>query len=35
MGNSTIITVDGHEGNSIEVLFRSISEFTVDDFAFG
>jgi len=34
-GNHTIITVDGHAGNSIEVLFRSIAEFTVDDFAFG
>jgi len=34
-GNHTIITVDGHDGNSIEVLFRNITEFTVDDFAFG
>jgi len=35
MGNSTIITVDGHDGNSIEVLFRAVTEFTADDFAFG
>jgi len=34
-GNNTIITVDGHDGNSIEVLFRTVAEFTVDDFAFG
>jgi len=34
-GNHTIITVDGHDGNSIEVLFRDVDEFTVDDFAFG